>query len=70
MHNRLRMGTIAQLTIDAAGQTIGDVSLLMAKDSLFYSRNGLLANAPHFYEKLIGGFLLENAITLGSDYSK
>ncbi len=47
------------------------VSLPLPADSLFYSRSGLLANAPHFYEKSSSVISFsENEITLGSDYSK
>jgi len=48
-----------------------NVSLPLPADSLFYSRSGLLANAPHFYEKSTSVVSFsENEITLGSDYSK
>ncbi|WP_027085977.1 Gfo/Idh/MocA family protein [Cohnella panacarvi] len=48
-----------------------NVSLPLPADSLFYSRSGLLANAPHFYEKSSSVVSFsENEITLGSDYSK
>ncbi|WP_217595490.1 Gfo/Idh/MocA family protein [Cohnella sp. GbtcB17] len=54
-----------------AAVTGNPVSLPLSKDSLFYSRSGLLANVPHFYEKSSSVVSFsENEITLGSDYSK
>jgi predicted dehydrogenase len=52
----------------ATGQS---VKLPLTRDNLFYSREGLLKNAPHFYEKtssLVS--FAKNDITLGSDYKK
>lgn len=52
-----------------AAVTGKNVSLPLSKDSLFYSRSGLLADAPHFHEKsssLVD--FSDNEITLGSNY--
>jgi UDP-N-acetyl-2-amino-2-deoxyglucuronate dehydrogenase len=47
------------------------ISLPLSKESLFYSRNGLLENAPHFHEKSSSVVSFSNnEITLGSDYSE
>ncbi|MCP4167328.1 MAG: Gfo/Idh/MocA family oxidoreductase [Chloroflexi bacterium] len=45
------------------------VSLPLAPDSPFYTREGVLNNAPHFHEKThsVDGFA-DDSITLGSDY--
>ncbi|TBL69704.1 Gfo/Idh/MocA family protein [Paenibacillus thalictri] len=54
-----------------AASTGRSVVLPLTKESPFYSRDGLLANAPHFYEKtssLVS--FTNNEITLGSDYGK
>lgn len=54
-----------------AATTGKSVSLPLTKDSLFYSRDSLLANAPHFYEKTSSVVSFsKNDITLGSDYKK
>lgn len=55
-----------------AATTGKSVSLPLTKDnSLFYSRDNLLANAPHFYEKTSSVVSFsKNDITLGSDYKK
>lgn len=52
-----------------AASTGKAVSLPLAKDSPFYSREGLLAHAPRFYEKKASVVQFDsNEITLGSDY--
>lgn len=54
-----------------ASATGKSVSLPLTKDSLFYSRDSLLANAPHFYEKTSSVVSFsKNDITLGSNYKK
>ncbi|TVY11375.1 Gfo/Idh/MocA family protein [Paenibacillus cremeus] len=54
-----------------ASATGKSVSLPLTKDNLFYSRDSLLANAPHFYEKTSSVVSFsKNEITLGSEYKK
>jgi UDP-N-acetyl-2-amino-2-deoxyglucuronate dehydrogenase len=54
-----------------AAATGKSVNLPLTEDNLFYSRDSLLANAPHFYEKSSSVISFENNdITLGSDYRK
>lgn len=54
-----------------AAATGMSVNLPLTKDNLFYSRDSLLANAPHFYEKTSSVVSFENNdITLGSEYRK
>ena len=47
------------------------VALPLPPDSPFYTREGVLQNAPHFHEKThsVDGFA-DDAITLGSDYEQ
>lgn len=52
-----------------AGSTEQPVKLPISKDDLFYSANGMMKSAKHFYEKTTNVANLSNEeITLGSDY--
>ncbi|BFT74448.1 Gfo/Idh/MocA family protein [Paenibacillus sp. P36] len=64
--------TLELITAIYEAATAGkSVSLPLTKDSVFYSRDSLLANAPHFYEKTSSVVSFsKNDITLGSDYKK
>ena len=53
-----------------AGSMGRSVSLPIGKDDPFYTAQGILAAAPHFYEKSASVTDLEGDITLGSDYKK
>ena len=46
------------------------VSLPLAKDDTFYTVAGIMANAPHFYEKTTSAADLAGEITVGSSYTK
>ncbi|PZE20012.1 Gfo/Idh/MocA family protein [Paenibacillus xerothermodurans] len=54
-----------------AASTGQKVQLPLQPDNPFYTREGIMANAPHFYEKKssVTGFA-KNDITLGSDYTE
>jgi len=63
--------TIELITaIYKSGFTQRTVELPIAKDDPFYSAQGILANAPHFYEKTtsVAHLVSERDITVGSDY--
>lgn len=54
-----------------AGSTHTSVQLPLSKDDPFYTAEGIMANAIHFYEKTTSKVnLSDEAITTGSDYSK
>lgn len=63
--------TIELITaIYKSGFTQQTVELPIAKDDPFYTAQGILANAPHFYEKTtsVAHLVSERDITVGSDY--
>ena len=61
--------TIELITaIYKAGITGAPVDLPLQKDDPFYTAQGLLSRAPHFYEKNASVEELTGAITYGSDY--
>lgn len=65
--------TLELITAIYEASTTGkSIQLPLTKDSsLFYSRDSLLANAPHFYEKTSSVVsFAKNEITLGSEYKK
>ncbi|MFA9379568.1 MAG: Gfo/Idh/MocA family protein [Acetanaerobacterium sp.] len=61
--------TIELITaIYKAGSSQAPVTLPLAKDDAFYCVEGILKNAPHFYEKTTSLESLGGDITVGSDY--
>ena len=46
------------------------VTLPLGKDDPFYTVAGIMARAPHFYEKTVSAQELTGEITLGSSYTK
>ncbi|MBQ7519070.1 MAG: gfo/Idh/MocA family oxidoreductase, partial [Clostridia bacterium] len=63
--------TIELITaIYLAGSTGRQVDLPLLPDNAFYTVSGILAGAPHFYEKTVSAAELTGDITLGSNYQK
>ena len=63
--------TIELITaIYLAGATGRQVDLPLLPDNAFYTVSGILAGAPHFYEKTVSAAELTGDITLGSNYQK
>lgn len=61
--------TIELITaIYKAGSQGETVQLPLKKDDPFYTVAGIMANAPHFYEKTTAAASLDGEITLGSNY--
>ncbi len=53
-----------------SGSTGAAVELPIRKDNPFYTVQGILAHATHFYEKTVSAAELTGGITLGSSYRK
>ncbi|MBQ8653749.1 MAG: Gfo/Idh/MocA family oxidoreductase [Clostridia bacterium] len=63
--------TIELITaIYKSGSEGGTVSLPLQQDDPFYTVAGIMARAPHFYEKTTSAADLSGDITLGSSYTK